>query len=191
MQVEQMIKGRRAHFTSEFSGDKLDKQQIDKMLELANWAPTHKRTEPWRFRVYEGLALEELLDTISNLYIRFTPSESFRPGFAEKMAKRKSQVSHILVISMKRNEVIPEFEEIASVSMAVQNIWLYLASNPEIGGYWSTPAIVLSKEFHQELQLGEDEQCLGIFYLGVLKEEARHKEGSRGDWKEKVQWFKN
>ncbi len=190
MQVEQAIRERRASYTNQFSGDSIADEQIEKMMDLANWAPSHRHTEPWRFRIYEGEAMHALLDDIANLYVRFTPSDGFKPAFAEKMAKRKQQLSHLLIISLKRHEIVPEFEELASVAMAVQNIWLYLASQEDIGGYWSTPAVVLSKEFHHLVDMEEDEKCLGLFYLGKLKNVSRE-EAKRGDWKKKVSWFKN
>jgi len=36
------------HFTGEFVSD----SDIKEMLNCANWAPTHKLTEPWRFVVF-------------------------------------------------------------------------------------------------------------------------------------------
>ena len=39
------------------------------------------------------------------------------------------------------NESIPEWEEIASVSMSVQNMWL-MATNLNIGGYWSSTKLI-------------------------------------------------
>ncbi len=35
---------------------------VEAMLEAANWAPTHGKTEPWRFVVLGRAAQEELLD---------------------------------------------------------------------------------------------------------------------------------
>lgn len=35
---------------------------VETMLEAANWAPTHGKTEPWRFVVLGRAAQEELLD---------------------------------------------------------------------------------------------------------------------------------
>lgn len=35
---------------------------MENMLEAANWAPTHGKTEPWRFVVLGRAAQEELLD---------------------------------------------------------------------------------------------------------------------------------
>ena len=38
-------------------------------------------------------------------------------------------------------ESVPEWEEIASVAMAVQNMWL-MAQELNLGGYWSSPLII-------------------------------------------------
>lgn len=35
---------------------------METMLEAANWAPTHGKTEPWRFVVLGRAAQEELVD---------------------------------------------------------------------------------------------------------------------------------
>lgn len=34
---------------------------LEQMLEAANWAPTHGRTEPWRFVVLSGEGLQEMI----------------------------------------------------------------------------------------------------------------------------------
>ncbi|MGB0850345.1 MAG: nitroreductase family protein, partial [Bacteroidia bacterium] len=44
MNVEEAIKSRRAVYPKQFSGEKVPEEVIEKMLELANWAPTHKNT---------------------------------------------------------------------------------------------------------------------------------------------------
>ena len=38
------------------------------MLENANWAPTHRLTEPWRFVVFKGEGLKTLAKFQSELY---------------------------------------------------------------------------------------------------------------------------
>jgi len=44
---------------------------------------------------------------------------------------------------MKRDpkESLPEWEEVAAVAMAVQNLWLS-SHEKGIGGYWSSPGVV-------------------------------------------------
>jgi nitroreductase len=89
---------------------------------------------------------------------------------------------------MDRNEILPEFEEIAATAMAVQNIWLYLASTEKYGGYWSTPGYALGEDFSAFLHLSEDERCLGLFYVGTVAEDTLKAEGRRGDWRTKVEF---
>ena len=67
------------------------------------------------------------------------------------------------------NESIPEWEEIASVSMSVQNMWL-MATNLNIGAYWSSTKLInLIGEY---IPLNKGEICLGIFYMGKYSDEA-------------------
>ena len=192
MDIQKIIKERRALYTQQFSGKAVPESVIKNMLELANWAPTHKHTEPWRFKVYEGEALNRTLDQIAELYVKQTDGAHFNPAKVNQWQNRKKQVSHLIAIVMKRHEHsgIPEMEEIASVAMAVQNMWLYLSTVPNTGGYWSTPAMVFSPEFAQYLKLEGDEQCLGIFLVGHIKEDASIPDGKRGHWEEKVDWYK-
>lgn len=53
-EINTLIRHRRSVFQAEYTGEKVDDAIINQMLENANWAPTHKMTEPWRFIVYTG-----------------------------------------------------------------------------------------------------------------------------------------
>ena len=66
---------------------------------------------------------------------------------------------------MKRDKEnsVPEWEEIAATSMAVQNMWLTCTAH-DIGCYWSTPKYV--KKMNNFFKLKENERCLGFFYMG-------------------------
>ena len=125
MKLEKSIENRRTHYTTSYSGDKVNQEKIERMLEMANWAPTHKYTEPWRFNVYEGNQMDKLLDLIADLYVRNTTVQEYKQGKVQVIQDRKKQVSHLHVISMHKSDLIPEFEEISAVAMAVQNMWLY------------------------------------------------------------------
>ena len=187
--IEFVIENRRSIYPVLFSGEEVKTNVIDRMLELANWAPTHRNTEPWRFKVFSGKAKNALLDQCKQCYIQGTASDRFNPQKVQQIEDRKGLVSHMIAICMKRNEfLLPEFEEIASVAMAVQNMWLYLASTPNYGGYWSTPSYALEDEFASFLQLEEDERCMGLFYVGTIREDILKPKGFRGDWKDKVEY---
>jgi nitroreductase len=71
----------------------------------------------------------------------------------------------VIAICMQRDpkKSLPEWEEIAATAMAVQNMWL-TAFELGIGAYWSSPGLI--KYIDKFIQLEEEEQCLGFFYLG-------------------------
>jgi len=80
-------------------------------------------------------------------------------------------------------ERVPEWEEIASVAMAVQNIWMSL-DQYGLGGYWSSPA--LSNFLGEHVALKENETCIGFFYIGAC--EPFEKRVKKGAIEEKVEW---
>ena len=51
------ISGRRSVFPKELEDEEVNRDEIMRLLEAARWAPTHKVTEPWRFVVVQGEAL--------------------------------------------------------------------------------------------------------------------------------------
>ena len=55
-----LIKQRRSIFPDQYINKHIAKENLEKILEAANWAPTHKKTEPWRFKVLTGRRKEEL-----------------------------------------------------------------------------------------------------------------------------------
>ena len=63
-QLLRVIKKRRSIFPKDYNGKgrKPTDSDIELMLEAANWAPTHKRTEPWRFVVLRGPARNKVWD---------------------------------------------------------------------------------------------------------------------------------
>lgn len=179
------IKDRRAVYPAAFADEPIDKEQIQKLLEAANWAPTHRRTEPWRFKVFhEDAAKEKLADFIADKYKETTE----RPTSVGIRTRRDKvlQSGAVIAICMQRcpKESVPEWEEIASVAMAVQNIWL-MTQELNLGGYWSSPASI--HQLQEIVPLAEGERCIGFFYLGKLKEELE--EGSRAtSIDEKTTW---
>ena len=81
-------------------------------------------------------------------------------------------------------ESLPEWEEIASVACAVQNMWL-TATAYGIGAYWSSPkSIYGSSEF---LGLKDGERCLGFFYMGYYH--SKELKGIRKPIEDKVKWM--
>ena len=84
-------------------------------------------------------------------------------------------------------ESLPEWEEMAAVSMAVQNIWL-TGYSLGIGMYWATPKPIYSKEIAKFLNLQEGEKCFGFLYMGYAVPNPEI-EGKRKPIEEKIKWI--
>ncbi|WP_020532165.1 nitroreductase family protein [Flexithrix dorotheae] len=187
-EVNRLIKSRRSVFVDQFSEQTIDKKIIEQLLENANWAPSHGKTEPWRFFVFSGDGLKKFADFQSGLYKKLTAPENFSEAKFTKLKAKPLKASHIIAVAMKRqeSEKIPEIEEVEAVACAVQNIYL-TATAYGIGGYWGSGGVTYWEEAKDFFGLGDKDKLLGFFYLGYPKHELA--EGKRGDISQKVEWI--
>src|SRR6188472_1805437 len=70
--VNEVIENRRSVFQQDYSGEQVGDAIVIQMLKNANWAPTHKLTEPWRFVVFTGAGLLKLAAFQGECYTRVT-----------------------------------------------------------------------------------------------------------------------
>lgn len=182
--IYEIIKSRRAVFPAQYNQKPIAAEQIIKILEAANWAPTHKRTEPWRFKVMQGEILVKLGEFLAEKYK--TTTEKFSEFQYNKLKENPVKASCIIAICMQRElkESLPEWEEVAATAMAVQNMWL-VCTEMNIGAYWSSPGLI--KYMHEFLPMNKGEKCFGFFYMGNYDEPLPS--GIRKPIDEKVQWF--
>ena len=66
--LDQIIKTRRAVYPNMYTGKKNSKKLREKALENANYAPTHKLTQPWLFKTYSGVSKKNLGKEMVYLY---------------------------------------------------------------------------------------------------------------------------
>jgi nitroreductase len=187
-EISRLIQTRRSVFPPQYSGEIIKKEIIEQMLENANWAPTHKLTEPWRFTVFSGEGLKTLATFMSELY----KEETMKVGLFDEtkyngLKTKPLQASHIIAIGMKRDirERLPEIEEIESVACAVQNMYL-TATAFGIGGYWGSGGITYFEKAKPFFNLEPEDKLLGFLYLGIPK--AAPPPGRRKPIAEKVRW---
>ena len=171
------------------NGKQVPDETVNQLLALADWAPTHGRTEPWYFFVYGGDALKQFGKTHADLYWQHTAEDKRQEATFEKLLHNVDLASHLIIAVMKRgtNPKIPQLEEIAAASAAVQNILLG-ATALGIATFWSTGGMTNNPALKDHLQLGADDIILGLLYLGYTDEPA--KDGVRNiPLAEKVKWL--
>ena len=165
--LNQVIAQRRTIKPENYTGEIIPKDIILQLLENANWAPTHGKTEPWRFTIFAGDAKTELSETLANFYKENTAAEKFNETKFNKYAERSAKASHIIAICVKRKPKvrIPLIEDIEAVACAVQNLHLS-ATAYGIAGYWHSGSMTYKQAAKDYLNLAEEDRCLGFFYLG-------------------------
>lgn len=188
-QLNTLIRTRRSVFIPQFvPGKVIPDDLIWQLLENANWAPSHKQSEPWRFTVFTGAGLEKLAIFQAELY-KEVAGERFQQGKYNKLRNNPTQCSHVIAIAMKRTALrLPEIEEIEAVACAVQNLHL-TAHAYGLGGYWSSGGVTYDEQAKAFFGLGPDDRLLGFFQLGYV--EVPSDAGKRGPVAEKTVWVRN
>ena len=186
-ELSALIKKRRSIFPKVFTGEKIENDIVWNLLDNANQAPSHKHTEPWRFKVFACEAKKQLGDFFQHTYKEYQPSEKYDEKKYKKLGFKIEKSSHVIAICMQRNpeNSVPEWEEIAATACAIQNLYLSVTASG-LGGYWSSPKLQMD-HFGKYVSLAEGERCLGFFYLGVPMEGMDLKV-EKGDIKGRVDW---
>ncbi len=179
--INKIIRNRKSVYPKDYSKKEIPRKLIEEVLLNANHAPTHRLTQPWFFRVYEKSSKETLCKLIDDIN-----DKKYSPTTIKKYIEKIRQSDTVISVFMKRDEQdrVPEWEEIAAVSMAIQNMWLTCYEN-NIGCYLSTPRF--KDEYGKLIGLNENERSLGFFFMGSYD----HKESLkiRDDINNKVEWI--
>jgi nitroreductase len=189
-QLQQVITSRRSCKPASMNGKCIPDEQITAILELANWAPNHGRTEPWRFFVYGGAALQDFCLQHATLYQENTLPESFNPAKFNNLLNQYTTVSHIIAVVMKRTQPtgIPMLEEYAATAAAIQNMLLG-AEALGIQALWSTGGMTHQPAMKPLLGLTEADEIVALLHVGYS--DTPPAEGIRKiPLSEKISWNK-
>lgn len=182
-----VIKSRRSIKPAKMNGKKIPDELVREILKLANWAPTHGRTEPWRFIVYSNDKVREFCYQHAELYKSHTAPEKFEQANYDKQLHNGDLASHVIIAIMQRGNLskIPALEEIAATAMAIQNILLGTAA-AGIASFLSTSGMTHHPALKNFLQLKEEDLVMGILYLGYSDEKMEGKRQT--EIEEKLIW---
>ena len=182
-QFNTILRERRSVFPIQFNGEIVDDSIIKEILFNANTAPTHKVTQPWLYKIFSSSSKLDLANEVVKLKFGNEVPKNER----ENIIKKFNLTSHVICICLDRSHesLIPEWEEIAAVSMSVQNMWLTCTAN-NLGCYWSSPKII--SKLDSFLKLEDNQRCLGLFYIGRY-DELPKRSLKKKDINEKTEWI--
>ena len=154
MELDAAIRGRRTHKV--FAPEPVDRANLDELIELARWAPSHNLTNPWRFRVLGPGALGRLKTAAG-------------PDAAAKLDRAPTLVAVSQVIA---DDAVQDAEDRDATAVAAY-IVLLAAHGRGLAGYWRTPAVLREPEGRRALGIPDTERPLGLLHLGHARHDQR------------------
>ena len=135
---------------------------IEQLIRLAQWAPNHKRTWPWRFAVLQGTSRAELGEALSAF-------QAARGDDEAKVAKARTKFLRapalLAVASAAEPDPLRRAENRDAVAAGVQNVLLGAAA-AGLAGYWGTGAVVEAPAVKELCGFGLDDDLVAMIYLG-------------------------
>jgi nitroreductase len=175
MKLADAIRGRRS--IRRYKPDPVPRELLEKILELAQWAPSAMNQQDWRFILVSGEKKEALLK------ITATAFENFRPVL-EKNFPDKPQVIEAsrrffetygnapVIIAAYGGRFPTGKEDPYSVSLAVQNL-LLAAHDAGLGAVWADAAVFFKEKEINELMGMEGRKLVCLIPVGYPAESPK------------------
>ncbi|MDE0882306.1 MAG: nitroreductase [Myxococcota bacterium] len=182
----ELIAKRRSLRPSTMSQAPVPRTMINSILEAANWAPSHRLTEPWRFVVMQGEARRRLGEVFEKALLESTPDAD---EYTRKKITAKPMRSPVLIAVICQPSDLPKVkqsEEEWAVACAVQNMALQATAHG-LSIFWSTGTPVMHPMVSEFFGCRGKALVMGCLHLGFIGEEG-WPEGRRGAWENKVRW---
>ena len=179
------IATRRSFSLKEIAPDPIDLDLVEQMLEAANWAPSHGKTEPWRFVVYSGTARRIIGDAFGAAFRLLNPAQPAGSAGEQAQRDRVGQAPVWIALGMRPDPKMPEWEELIAVGSAIQNMHL-MAGALGLAAKWTSGAVARHDHVAAVVGFAPETHLLGFFYVG--RPAVPWPEGRRRPLAEKVRW---
>ncbi|MDP7036190.1 MAG: nitroreductase [Planctomycetota bacterium] len=178
MNMFDLIRDRRTHKV--FTGEPVTNEQLERLLELATWAPNHRMTEPWRFFVVGS----EQVETFAQVVVEAIGEEAPPKMQAKRtmLSRRLPRLGAFVSVARRRLEdAHRDQEDYGACCCAVQNL-LLAATAMGLGSFWSTGGVFDLPPVRDYLGMGSDLERVASIWLGTPAEEARSVRRPATEW---------
>jgi nitroreductase len=160
--VAALIRARRTSMLVD-PGRPVPTELVERLCELATWAPNHKKTWPWRFAYFTGEGRRRFGETMV--------ADMIDADFGDEGKRAKTRTKYLrtpgtLVVGAAphENEML-DLENRDAVAAGIQNI-LLAATAHGLATFWSTPALTRPPKVLDLCGFGADDRLVGVIYLG-------------------------
>ena len=162
MELKKAIKLRRTLHS--FNQKKVSENVIERAIELANYAPCHRLTFPWRFTQISLPQRKSLVKLA--IQIKFS-GRTIDSTIQDQMNSKFLDPSHLIVATqILTNDSKRKLEDYAACACAIQNLLLSLIDDG-VGSKWSTGEITTHNDTYKIV--GVDpflEKIIGFIWIG-------------------------
>jgi nitroreductase len=159
---------------------------IEQILEAGTWAPSHFRTEPWRFFVL----VEEGRKQLAEVFVKIAEKNGeTNPAKLEKEIKKPYRAPVVIAVAAEpaTDPKVVQLEEYGAVYACIQNM-LLAAHGLGLAGYWRTGAPTYDPLMKEFFGLSEKGEVLGFLYIGYPKRALP--EGKRNPFQNVTKWIR-
>jgi nitroreductase len=145
--LAELAAARRTH--KAFGPEPVPQETLVELFELAQLAPNHHLTRPWRFRVLGPEALARL-------------KEAGGPSEAAKLDRAPTLVVASAALS---GELVQDEEDVCAAASAI-TLLLLGATERGLASYWRTPGVLRTARGREAVGIPAGERVLGLVHLG-------------------------
>jgi nitroreductase len=161
--VEAAIRSRRTH--KQFGREPVDEALVRDLVDLARFAPNHKLTQPWRFRLLGPETRRRLDEEVGE-------KEAMKLGRAPTL---------VLATTLLSGDAHTDEEDLHATACAIYAVLLG-ATSRGLASYWRTPAALGEAAVRNLLELAPNEQVVGLIHLGPAISDPPAKERAPLDY---------
>jgi nitroreductase len=155
--VDTAIRMRRTH--KQYGSEPVSEAVVRELVDLARWAPNHKVTNPWRFRLL-GPKMRARIDEL-------VP--------ASEVMKLRRAPTLVLVTAVPSEDPVLAEEDVRATAAATYAMLLG-ATQRGLASYWRTPSCFGEQSIRELLGLAVNEVVVALVHLGPPVTEPPPKE---------------
>jgi len=161
-ELSDLIRSRRTSMIVDKTRD-VPVEVVERLCELAQWAPNHKRTWPWRFALFTGEGRQRLGEAfVADMNDRDFGDE----GKRAKTLTKYTRTPAVLVIGAAADDNPSRHDENRdAVAAGIQNLLLG-ATTLGLATYWGTAPLIDSPRVLELCGFKPDVRLVNVMYLG-------------------------
>ncbi|HWI47995.1 MAG TPA: nitroreductase [Rummeliibacillus sp.] len=187
MTIIEAIQERRA--IRNYANRPIEKEKIEKLLEVATYAPNDRLRQPWHFYVIQGESMKRYEKMATEYLQQRFPT---KPHLVESSLKVVTTTPVAIVVTSSLIPDKPDDSEdnIFATCCAIHSMWL-AAQELDLGFVWRTRGVGLvhDQRMHDFIGSPENEKVIGTIFIGYPEEGTEVPATTRVPFEEKTTWL--